>query len=44
MEESEKLNQITERVIGAAIAVHRALGQQLSRFTALPAPSAVNNY
>jgi GxxExxY protein len=26
MEESERLNQITERVIGAAIAVHRALG------------------
>ncbi len=29
MEESERLNQITERVIGAAIAVHRALGPGL---------------
>jgi GxxExxY protein len=29
MEERERLNQITERVIGAAIAVHRALGPGL---------------
>lgn len=29
MEEGESLNQITERVIGAAIAVHRALGPGL---------------
>ena len=29
MEEGERLNQITERVIGAAIAVHRALGPGL---------------
>ena len=46
MEEDERLNQITERVIGAAIAVYRALdpglpesayekGQRLSRYSAL---------
>src|SRR5512136_2143861 len=29
MEESERLNQITEHIIGAAIAVHRALGPGL---------------
>ena len=29
MEESERLNQITERVIGAAIAVHRGLSPGL---------------
>jgi len=29
MEERERLNEITERIIGAAIAVHRALGPGL---------------
>ena len=29
MEEGERLNQITEQIIGAAIAVHRALGPGL---------------
>ena len=29
MEEGEQLNQVTEQIIGAAIAVHRALGPGL---------------
>jgi len=33
MEEDERLNQITERIIGAAIAVHRVLGPGLLEST-----------